>query len=128
VPNSRDPETLARLAEVTGARAAAASEAVRDAALVVIAIPARGITDLPSGLFDGAPDSLAIVDIGNYYPRERDGRIEAIENGMTESRWVANELRRPVVKAFNNVLAQHLLERGRPPGTGRAIRSAAPVG
>jgi len=36
---------------------------------------------------------------------------------MTESRWVALQLGRPVVKAFNNIRAQHLLELGRPAGT-----------
>jgi 8-hydroxy-5-deazaflavin:NADPH oxidoreductase len=58
-----------------------------------------------------------VVDTGNYYPRERDGRIEAIENGMPESRWVEQQLGRPVVKAFNNIYAQHLMNLGRPRGT-----------
>jgi predicted dinucleotide-binding enzyme len=30
---------------------------------------------------------------------------------------VSNQLGRPVVKAFNNIYAQHLLERGRPAGS-----------
>jgi predicted dinucleotide-binding enzyme len=58
-----------------------------------------------------------VVDTGNYYPRHRDGRIAAIEEGLTESGWVAQQVGRPVVKAFNNIYAQHLLERGQPPGT-----------
>jgi hypothetical protein len=29
-----------------------------------------------------------MVDAGNYYPRQRDGRIEAIEAGTPESQWV----------------------------------------
>jgi predicted dinucleotide-binding enzyme len=36
---------------------------------------------------------------------------------MPESRWVEQQLGRPVVKAFNNIFAQHLLELGRPGGT-----------
>jgi predicted dinucleotide-binding enzyme len=32
---------------------------------------------------------------------------------MTESQWVAQQLGRPVVKAFNTIHAQHLFERGR---------------
>ena len=36
------------------------------------------------------------------------------KRGMTESRWVAQQLGRPVVKAFNNIYARHLLELGRP--------------
>ena len=36
---------------------------------------------------------------------------------MAESRWVEQQLGRPVIKAFNNIYAQHLLEKGRPAGT-----------
>jgi 8-hydroxy-5-deazaflavin:NADPH oxidoreductase len=66
-----------------------------------------------------------VVDTGNYYPRQRDGRIEAIEAGTPESRWVEQQLGRPVVKAFNNIFARHLLEFGRPAGTPERI--ALPV-
>ena len=59
---------------------------------------------------------MVVVDTGNYYPQQRDGRIGGIEAGGTESRWVAQQLRRPVVKAFNNIYAQHLLGLGRPAG------------
>jgi 8-hydroxy-5-deazaflavin:NADPH oxidoreductase len=58
-----------------------------------------------------------VVDTGNYYPRKRDGRIDGIENGMLESRWVEQQLHRPVVKAFNNIYWEHLLEKGQPKGT-----------
>ena len=58
-----------------------------------------------------------VVDTGNYYPRQRDGRIVEIESGMPESRWVEQKLGRPVIKAFNNIYARHLLERGRPRGS-----------
>jgi predicted dinucleotide-binding enzyme len=68
-------------------------------------------------LFEGTSDSVIVIDTGNYYPRERDGRIDGIEAGLTESRWVAQQLNRPVVKAFNNIRAQHLLELGKPKGT-----------
>jgi predicted dinucleotide-binding enzyme len=66
-----------------------------------------------------------VVDTGNYYPRQRDGRIEAIEAGLPESQWVAQQLGRPVVKAFNNIYARHLLELGRPKDTSGRI--ALPV-
>jgi predicted dinucleotide-binding enzyme len=62
-------------------------------------------------------ESVVVVDTGNYYPRQRDGRIEPIEAGMVESRWVERQLGRPVVKAFNNIYARHLMERGEPAGT-----------
>jgi predicted dinucleotide-binding enzyme len=44
---------------------------------------------------------------------------------MPESAWVGQQLRRPVVKAFNNIYAQHLRDHGRPPGS--ADRVALPV-
>src|SRR5262249_60584669 len=61
----------------------------------------------------------------NYYPRQRDGQIVEIESGMPESRWVEQKLGRPVIKAFNNIYARHLLERGRPRGS--PDRIALPV-
>src|SRR5262249_39740795 len=42
-----------------------------------------------------------------------------------ESRWVSTQLGRPVIKVFNNIYAQHLLERGGPKGT--PARIALPV-
>jgi predicted dinucleotide-binding enzyme len=117
VANSRGPETLADLAAETGAAAVSVPEAVRGADLVVVTIPEKNIPSLPPGLFAKADDKLVVVDTGNYYPRQRDGRIEAIEAGLPESRWVEQQLGRPVVKAFNNIYARHLLELGRPAGS-----------
>ena len=54
-------------------------------------------------------DNVVVVDTGNYYP-DRDGRIEGIEDGVTESRWVAAQLGRSVVKAFNTMNYKRLLE------------------
>jgi predicted dinucleotide-binding enzyme len=117
VANSRGPDTLADLARDTGATPVSVDEAAHDAELVVVTIPQRRIPDLPAGLFDRGASGLVVVDTGNYYPRQRDGRIEAIEAGTTESRWVSDQLGRPVVKAFNNIYAQHLLECGQPAGS-----------
>ena len=117
VANSRGPESLAGLAAETGATAVTVNEAARGRDLVIVTIPLKNIPDLPAGLFDGASDKLVVVDTGNYYPRQRDGRIEGIEDGLTESRWVEQQLGHPVVKAFNNIHAQHLMERGQPAGT-----------
>jgi len=115
VANSRGPGTLADLAAETGATAVTVSEAARAGDVVVVTIPMKNIPKLPRDLFANAPASVAIVDTGNYYP-QRDGRIEAIEQGTPESRWVAQQLKRPVIKAFNNIYAQHLLEKGKPKG------------
>jgi len=85
--------------------------------VVVVTIPEAKIRDLPRDLFAGVPDDVVVIDTGNYYPRECDGRIGEVEAGMAESRWVEHQLGRPVVKAFNNIYARHLLERGRPAGS-----------
>jgi 8-hydroxy-5-deazaflavin:NADPH oxidoreductase len=116
VANSRGPETLQDLVAETGARAVPATEAAKDADVVIITIPQSKIPDLPAGVLDGASDTAAFVDTGNYYPRERDGRIDALEAGTPESRWVESHLGRPVVKAFNNIFAQHLQDLGKPAG------------
>src|SRR4029077_11392367 len=117
VANSRGPETLADLAAETGANPVSVAEAARSGGVVIVTIPEKNIPKLPRDLFAATLDNLVIVDTGNYYPRQRDGRIDAIEGGMTESRWVAQQLNRPVVKAFNNIYARHLMELGRPNGT-----------
>jgi predicted dinucleotide-binding enzyme len=116
VANSRGPQTLVDLAAETGAKAVTVREAAQGRDVVVVTIPEKNIPELPKDLFDNAPANLIVVDTGNYYPRQRDGRIEPIENGLTESEWVAQQLRHPVIKAFNNIYAQHLLENGKPKG------------
>jgi predicted dinucleotide-binding enzyme len=126
VANSRGPESLANLVAETGATAVSVREAVRGMDLVIVTIPQKNVPNLPNGLFADSDARVVVVDTGNYYPRQRDGRIEAIETGMPESRWVEQRLGRPVVKAFNNIYARHLLELGRPAGTpGRIALPAA---
>jgi hypothetical protein len=117
VANSRGPETLADLAAQTGAKAVGVSEAAIDADVVVVTIPERSIPNLPAGFLDGAAKDVVVIDTGNYYPQQRDGLIADIESGTAESRWVANQIGFPVVKAFNGIQSQHLLELGRPEGT-----------
>lgn len=117
VANSRGPESLRDLAAETGATPVEVSEAAKGAELVVVTIPEGKVPALPAGLFDGAADGFVVVDTGNYYP-QRDGRIAGIEDeGRTESGWVAEQLGQPVIKAFNNIMAQHLLENGVAAGT-----------
>ncbi|WP_432571612.1 NADPH-dependent F420 reductase [Kineococcus sp. SYSU DK005] len=119
VANSRGPETLADLAAETGATAVVAAEAAPGADLVVVTVPQRSVPGL-AGVLDAAADGTVVVDTGNYYPRERDGRIDAIEDGTPETVWVAQHLdpagRLRWVKAFNGIQAEHLLSAGRPSG------------
>ena len=125
VANSRGPASLAALAAESGARAVTVQEAVRGVDLVVVTIPLKNVPKLPPGLFAQTPPQVVVVDTCNYYPRQRDGRIEAIEAGLPESRWVEQQIGRPVIKVFNNIYARHLLERGRP--VGAPARIALPV-
>jgi 8-hydroxy-5-deazaflavin:NADPH oxidoreductase len=119
IANSRGPETLARFSKETGAKPVTLEQAARAGDIVIIAIPLKSIAQLPADLFKGVPDDVVVIDTGNYYPQQRDGRIDPIENGATETRWVADRLGRPVVKAFNSVYAANLLKRARPKGSGR---------
>jgi predicted dinucleotide-binding enzyme len=115
VANSRGPESLASLAAEAGAHAVTVTDVVKGKDVVVVAIPLKSVSELPAGLFRSADARTVVVDTGNYYP-QRDGRIDPIESGKASSRWVAQQLGRPVVKAFNTIHAKHLMERGRPAG------------
>src|SRR3954454_9789313 len=125
VANSRGPDTLSDLARETGATAATVRDAARGQDVVIVTIPQIKVPDLPDNLFEGVPPEVVVVDTGNYYPQQRDGRIDAIEDGMPESRWVEKQIGRPVIKAFNNIYAAHLMSNGTSPGT--PGRTALPV-
>ncbi|MFC8225331.1 NADPH-dependent F420 reductase [Streptomyces sp. NPDC057287] len=124
IANSRGPETLKALAEETGATPVTSVEAARGASVVVVTVPLKAVPDLPSGILDGAAEDVAVIDTGNYYP-QRDGRIAAIEDGLTESRWTEQQIGRPVIKAFNGTYAADILDKGLPHGA--PGRQALPV-
>jgi predicted dinucleotide-binding enzyme len=113
IANSRGPETLGTLVAETGARAVTPAEAARSGEIVVIAIQQRAVPDLRKDLFAHVGADVVVIDANNYYP-VRDGRIPALEQGQVESVWVGEQLGRPVIKAFNNVVFTSLLEKGRP--------------
>jgi len=115
VANSRDPQTLAELAAETGATAVWAAEAADDADLVIISIPQKSVPDLAPGIVSAAKPGAPVAETNNYYPK-RDGQIQAIEAGMPESVWVAEQVGAPVVKVFNGIWWKRLLEEGKPPG------------
>jgi len=125
IANSRGPESLIALAAEIGATPASVVDAVKTAEVVFLAIPTKAVVDLPPGLFAGVPGSVVVVDIGNYHPELRDGRIDDIDQGMLDSQWVAQQIGHPVIKAFNNILAKSLLEKAVPQGAKRRI--ALPV-
>jgi predicted dinucleotide-binding enzyme len=124
IANSRGPDTLTEVGERTGATPVTVADAPRGADVVIIALPVKAVPALPKGLLDTAADGVAVIDTMNYYP-QRDGQIGPIDDGETSARWVRELLGRPTVKVFNNIYAQHLLDRPAPPGT--AGRRALPV-
>ena len=123
--NSRGPETLADQVAALGpaAHAATADDAAAFGELVVVAIPLGKYDTLTPAAYAGR----IVVDANNYYP-DRDGRIAELDAGSaTSSRLLARHLPDArVVKAFNTIHHQHLLERGRPDAPA-AERYAIPV-
>lgn len=117
IANSRGPASLADLAAETDATPVTAHEAARSGEVVIVTIQEARIPELSKDLFDGVNPDVIVIDTGNYYPQQRDGRIAAIEDGLPESRWVEKQLGRPVLKAFNNIYWRHLLDNGKPAGT-----------
>lgn len=114
--NSRGVEGVAAIAASVGAKPVTARDAAHAGPIVIVTIPQKAITDLPPGLFDDVPADVVVVDTGNYYPEFRDGHIGAIDAGQTDSEWVSARLKRPVVKAFNNIQAGSLDTKGLPRG------------
>ena len=117
VSNSRAPETLADLAAETGATAVWAKDAPVDADLVIVSIPQKNTPDLAPGIVSTRKPDAPVIETNNYYPQQRDGRIDAIEEGTPESVWVSEQLGAPVFKVFNGIFWKHLLENGAPAGT-----------
>jgi predicted dinucleotide-binding enzyme len=117
IANSRGPESLTTLAAEIGATPVSIADAASAGDIVILAIPTTAVAELPRALFANLPSSVVVIDIGNYHPELRDGRIDAIDRGMLDSQWVAQQIGRPVIKAFNNILAKSLLEKGVPRGT-----------
>lgn len=123
VANSRGPDSIDADALSTGARAVSKDEASIDVDVVILSIPLVGIPDLTPLLAD-LPDETVVIDTSNYIAA-RDSRIDAIENGKTDSVWVSEQLGRPIAKAWNSIYSVTLEEMGRP--AGHPERIAAPV-
>jgi hypothetical protein len=125
IANSRGPQTLAGVADQTGAAPVPITDVTRNADVVIVSIPEKSIPGLPPGLLSALPEDTVVIDTGNYVPRLRDGRIDAIDAGLPESQWVQSQLGHPVVKAFNTIRPASLASLGKPAGTAR--RTAIPV-
>jgi predicted dinucleotide-binding enzyme len=126
ISNSRGPETLGDVVADTGAVAVTSRDAVLGKDLVVVTIEQYRVPELTrDAIFEGVPAETVVIDTNNYYPQQRDGRIDAIEDGQVESAWVAEQIGHPVIKVFNGIYSVHLREKGVPAGTSGRI--ALPV-
>ncbi|WP_457210313.1 NADPH-dependent F420 reductase [Nocardia gipuzkoensis] len=123
VANSRGPETIGADILASGARAVSAADAVQDVDVVILSIPLNRLPEIAPLIATVAAETV-VIDTSNYYP-SRDSVIEAIEAGQVESLWVAEQLGRPIVKAWNAIGADSFARRGTPAGTDGRI--AIPV-
>ncbi|MGF9763857.1 NAD(P)-binding domain-containing protein [Microvirga sp. 0TCS3.31] len=120
VANSRGPDTIEPDVLASGARAVTAQEAVVDVDVVILSIPLNRLSGV-APLIASIPAKTVVIDTSNYYPA-RDGRIEA---GQVESLWVAEQLGRPIVKAWNAIGSDSFARKGKPAGS--QDRIAIPV-
>lgn len=114
VANSRGPASIGADILSSGGRAVTAADAVVDVDVVILSIPFNSIPDVVP-LLAGLPDETIVIDTSNYYPA-RDGRIEAVEAGQVESLWVAEQLGRPIAKAWNAIGTASFADKGKPAG------------
>ncbi|GAA0401608.1 NADPH-dependent F420 reductase [Massilia aurea] len=123
VANSRGPETIDKGLLSSGALAVTTENALTDVEVVILSIPLNRIRDIAS-LVAGLPAETVVIDTSNYYPF-RDEKIDAIEQGQAESMWVAEQLGRPIVKAWNAIGSASLARKSKP--VGASDRIAIPV-
>src|SRR5882757_3885884 len=114
--NSRGLDSLMDLARATGATPVSLEQVVRDVDVLFLVVPQKSVPELPKGLLRNAKLDTIVIDVGNYY-ENRDGRIDEIEDGLTDSEWVERQIDWPVVKVLNSVTWSSLAEAGRPAGS-----------
>lgn len=110
--NSKNAASLADLASELGVAAVDKEKAVEDVDAIILAIPFGRFPDL-APLLSNVPENVPLIDTSNYYA-QRDGSIAAVEAGEVEALWVSDQIGRPVIKAWNAVLADTLAGGGQP--------------
>ncbi|EHJ95506.1 NADP oxidoreductase coenzyme F420-dependent [Agrobacterium tumefaciens 5A] len=123
---AKGPDDIRDKASEIGALPVAAQDAVKDVEVIILSIPFAQIPKVAS-VFHDVPADVVVIDTGNYYPF-RDGNIndvDDVDDGKPESVWSSEQLGRPVIKAFNALLAETLAKGGSAKGT--ADRIAIPV-
>src|SRR5258708_37010947 len=122
--NARGPESLKDLAAKTGAIPVSVEEVVQDVDILFLVLPQKAFPVLPKGLLNKAKKETIVIDVGNYYSW-RDGRIDEIERGLTDSAWVEKVIGPPVVKVLNSIGSKSLAGAGRLNGS--SDRVALPI-
>jgi predicted dinucleotide-binding enzyme len=112
VANSRGPETIGADVLASGARAVTTAEAVEGVDVVILSIPLNRLPTV-APLIAALPAETVVIDTSNYYP-VRDGQIGALDADEVESVWVAEQLGRPVVKAWNAIGSDSFAKKGKP--------------
>jgi 8-hydroxy-5-deazaflavin:NADPH oxidoreductase len=110
---SGDPDDIALITEliIPGARPRWASDAVRDAGLVVLAIPLHRFLEISPALLHGN----LVVDAMNYWPAS-DGVLEPFEQGGSSEIAAGRLAGSAVVKALNHIGYHDLEDWAQPPG------------
>jgi len=121
--NADDEQKLKIRAEELGVYASTVTDVAKDVDVLIISLPTAVIADLPREFIESIPEETIVVDTSNYYPF-RDQSIDEIKQGKTESIWVSDQLGKPVIKAFNNLLAETLLNKGKSEGAVNRIAMA----
>lgn len=117
------PDEIREKAAKIGAVPVTAQDAVKDVEAIVLSIPFAEIPNVASAFTD-VPANVVVIDTSNYYPF-RDGNIAEVDGGKPESIWSSEQLGRPVIKAFNALLAETLANGGT--AEGAANRIAMPI-
>jgi len=112
VANSRGPQTLLTFEQQTGARAVDISEVALNVDFLILAIPLKNVVGLAEKI-SYLHEATIVLDACNYYPW-RDGQISQLNEGMTESVWVAGQLGFPVIKVLNNIIADNMITSSKP--------------
>jgi predicted dinucleotide-binding enzyme len=124
ISNSRGPDSLRDVKKITGAKALDAERAVSEADIVILAVPMSGILPLQPILQKSLRPGTILIDACNYYP-SRDGNIQLLDEGMTESVWMSKTFSFPIVKALNNIIALNIGPSAKPKGSYKRV--ALPV-
>lgn len=86
---------------------------------MILSIPFPKYPDLKQTL-KNVPEKVVVIDTSNYYPG-RDGAIIEVDDGKPVNVWVSEQFSRPVIKAWNAVLAATLADNRQPTGSSTRI-------